>query len=158
MARPESMHRVSDTGSKDVTLTPTWYVTFEPHKRGAFPKPRSPRETRTFSTEAEAKTFARTKLDEGLTVFAGTINPCLPGRLIRRCPGRRFRRTAASAGLPVRLERTKRQDSTSPTSRLLNSHRSRSAYAASIALACCHSVTGRRGDTQYLEVARAKSA
>ncbi|WP_404979755.1 hypothetical protein [Bradyrhizobium sp. Arg816] len=33
-------------------------------------------------TEHEAKLFARAKLDEGLAVFAGTINPHLPRRLI----------------------------------------------------------------------------
>jgi hypothetical protein len=59
-----------------------WYVTFELHKRGTLPKRRSPRETRTFQSEAEAKAFARTKFDEGLVVFAGTINPFLPRRLI----------------------------------------------------------------------------
>ncbi|AWL94812.1 hypothetical protein WKW75_28535 [Bradyrhizobium ottawaense] len=63
-------------------MTPTWYVTFEIRKRGTLPKQRSPRETRTFTTEAEAKAFARAKLDEGLAIFAGTINPHLPRRLI----------------------------------------------------------------------------
>ena len=64
-------------------MAPTWYVTFEIHKRGLRPKKvRSPRETRTFATEAEAKMFARVKLDEGLFVFAGTINPHSPRRLI----------------------------------------------------------------------------
>ena len=62
--------------------TPIWYVTFEVRKRGILPKQRSPRETRTFVTEAEAKAFARSKLDEGLTVFAGTINPHTPKRLV----------------------------------------------------------------------------
>jgi len=33
-------------------------------------------------TEGEAKIFARSKLEEGLTVFAGTINPHLPKRLV----------------------------------------------------------------------------
>jgi hypothetical protein len=60
----------------------TWYVTFEVHKRGILPKRRSPRMTRTFETETEAKHFARTKFDEGLTVFAGTLNPYLPRQLI----------------------------------------------------------------------------
>nr|WP_258767511.1 hypothetical protein [Bradyrhizobium arachidis] len=59
-----------------------WYVTFESRKRGLLPRRRSPRETRTFATEAEAKVFARAKLDEGLIVFAGTINPHLPRRLV----------------------------------------------------------------------------
>ena len=61
---------------------PIWYVTFEIRKRGILPKQRSPRETRTFATEAEAKIFARSKLEEGLTVFAGTINPHTPKRLV----------------------------------------------------------------------------
>jgi hypothetical protein len=66
-----------------VAVESTWYVTFEIRKRGQLPrKERSPRETRTFATEAQAKTFARTKLEEGLVVFAGTINPHFPQRLI----------------------------------------------------------------------------
>ncbi|WP_445222529.1 hypothetical protein ACKWRH_34780 [Bradyrhizobium sp. Pa8] len=63
-------------------MIPTWYVTFEVQKRGMLPRQRSPRETRTFVTEHDAKLFARAKLDEGLAVFAGTINPHLPRRLI----------------------------------------------------------------------------
>ncbi|APG09383.1 hypothetical protein BKD09_13645 [Bradyrhizobium japonicum] len=63
-------------------MIPTWYVTFEVQKRGILPRQRSPRETRTFVTEHDAKLFARAKLDEGLAVFAGTINPHLPRRLI----------------------------------------------------------------------------
>jgi hypothetical protein len=65
-----------------VQTTPIWYVTFEVRKRGILPKQRSPRETNTFVTEAEAKAFARSKLDEGLTVYAGTINPHTPKRLV----------------------------------------------------------------------------
>ena len=63
------------------TSTPIWYVTFEVRRRGILPRRRSPRETRTFATEAEAKIFARAKLDEGLVVYAGTINPYTPKRL-----------------------------------------------------------------------------
>jgi hypothetical protein len=51
-------------------------------KRGVLPKRRSPRLTRTFETEMEPKNFARRKSDEGLTVFAGTINPYLPRQVI----------------------------------------------------------------------------
>jgi hypothetical protein len=65
-----------------VQTTAIWYVTFEVRKRGTLPKQRSPRETRTFVTEAEAKAFARSKLDEGLTAYAGTINPHTPKRLV----------------------------------------------------------------------------
>jgi hypothetical protein len=65
-----------------VQTTPIWYVTFEVRKRGILPRQRSPRETRTFVTEAEAKAFARSKLEEGLTVYAGTINPHTPKQLV----------------------------------------------------------------------------
>jgi hypothetical protein len=61
----------------------TWYVTFELQKRGVLSRRRrSPRATRTFATEVEAKSFARGKFDEGLVVFAGTINPQFPKQLI----------------------------------------------------------------------------
>jgi hypothetical protein len=46
----------------------------------------------TFKTEAEAKSFAHKKLNEGLVVHAGTINPHLPRRII------------PSKGLPSWLE------------------------------------------------------
>jgi hypothetical protein len=36
----------------------------------------------TFETEAEAKDFARAKFHEGLMVYAGTINPYSPKKLI----------------------------------------------------------------------------
>jgi hypothetical protein len=63
-------------------MVASWYVTFEVRKRGLLLRQRSPRETKTFETEAEARLFARARLDEGLAVFAGTINPHLPRRLI----------------------------------------------------------------------------
>jgi hypothetical protein len=57
-------------------------VTFEVRQRGVLPKQRSPRETRTFATEAEAKIFVRSRLHECLVVYAGTINPHTPKRLV----------------------------------------------------------------------------
>jgi hypothetical protein len=60
----------------------TWYVTFQMHKRGLLPKRRSQRITRSFETEPEAKDFARARFNEGLVVFAGTINPFFPKQLI----------------------------------------------------------------------------
>ena len=63
-------------------MTPTWYVTFEVRKISILPKKRSPRETKTFASEAEAKAFARSKLEEGLAVFAGTVNPHSPKQRI----------------------------------------------------------------------------
>ena len=62
-------------------MSPTWYVTVEV-RPGVLPRPRSPRLTSTFETEAEAKNFARTKLREGRIVFAGTINPFTPRRTV----------------------------------------------------------------------------
>jgi hypothetical protein len=61
-------------------MPPTWYVTFEVQYRGVLPKRRSSRETRTFDSEAAAKAFARARLDEGLVVSAGTLNPHRPTR------------------------------------------------------------------------------
>jgi hypothetical protein len=60
----------------------TWYVTFEVKQRGSLPRRRSPRATRTFQTEAEAKNFARAQFNQGLIVFAGTINPYEPRQII----------------------------------------------------------------------------
>ncbi len=60
----------------------TWYVTVEMHKSGVLPRPRHPRMSTTFETETEAKNFARAKVQEGLIVFAGTVNPHLPRRVI----------------------------------------------------------------------------
>ena len=56
----------------------TWYVTVELYKSGVLPRPRHPRQTTTFKTKTEAMNFARARLSEGLTVFAGTINPFVP--------------------------------------------------------------------------------
>jgi hypothetical protein len=60
----------------------SWYVTFEVQKRGLLPRRRSPRATRKFETETEARDFARAKFNEGLIVYAGTINPYSPKQLI----------------------------------------------------------------------------
>jgi hypothetical protein len=73
-------------------MTYAWYVTFQVHKRGTLLKRRSPRATRTFETEAEAKDFARTKFNEGLIVYAGTIIPHRP------------RRTISSSDIPAWLD------------------------------------------------------
>jgi len=59
-----------------------WYVTIKNQLRGSQNRERHPRETKFFATEAEAKVFARTKLDEGLVLFAGTINPHVPRQVI----------------------------------------------------------------------------
>lgn len=61
----------------------TWYVSFELPKldlRAA--TRRSPRQSKTFFTEDEARAFASEKCKEGLIVSAGTLNPHLPRRTI----------------------------------------------------------------------------
>jgi hypothetical protein len=83
----------------------TWYVTFEVHKRGALPKRRSPRETSTFESEAEARAFAREKFEEGLIVFAGTLNPYLPRRLI------------PSSDIPSWIEESGREEAARPAAK-----------------------------------------
>jgi len=59
-----------------------WYVTFEVQQRGMLTKPRPPRLTRTFETETQAKLFAKEKLDQGLIVTAGTLNPHAPKQVV----------------------------------------------------------------------------
>jgi hypothetical protein len=80
----------------------TWYVTFEVQKRGMLPRRRSPRATRKFETETEAKDFARTKHNEGLIVFAGTINPYSPKQLI------------PSSSIPSWIEHAEEQETADP--------------------------------------------
>lgn len=63
-------------------MTAIWYVTFEVRRHGLLLKPRSPYETRTFATEADAKAFTRSKLEDGVVLLAGTINPHFPKQLI----------------------------------------------------------------------------
>ena len=79
-----------------------WYVTFEVPRRGTLVQRRSPRSTRTFETEAEAKAFARVKFDDGLIVTAGTINPYSP------------RTAIASEGIPRWLENGQEQQPEAP--------------------------------------------
>ena len=59
-----------------------WYVTFEVQPRRMLPNPRHPRLTKTFETEVEAKLFAKEKLDQGLVVTAGSLNPHAPKQII----------------------------------------------------------------------------
>ena len=55
-----------------------------------------------FETETEAKDFARARFNEGLVVFAGTINPYLPRQLI------------ASSRIPLWLEGPQEREATTP--------------------------------------------
>jgi hypothetical protein len=81
-------------------MTHSWYVTFEVHKRGTLQRRRSPRATKTFETEEEAREFARAKFDEGLIVHAGTVIPHLP------------RRTIPSSDIPAWLDDQHQDDHT----------------------------------------------
>jgi hypothetical protein len=56
----------------------TWYVSVEVPKNGSVLRRRSPRQSQSFKTEAEAKEFARSKYEAGLEVTAGTLNPLRP--------------------------------------------------------------------------------
>jgi hypothetical protein len=60
----------------------TWYVTFEAQKRGDFAEAAKPPEDLDVSERSRCEGFCQTKFDEGLIVYAGTINPVLPRRLI----------------------------------------------------------------------------
>lgn len=60
----------------------SWYVTFEMPKTMKLRGWRTPRTTKTFQNELEAKEFARIKYAEGLKINVGTINPHLPKRAI----------------------------------------------------------------------------
>ena len=61
----------------------TWYVSFELPRLKLRPATRrSPRQSKTFFTEDEARAFASEKCKEGLIVSAGTLNPHLPRRTI----------------------------------------------------------------------------
>ena len=61
----------------------TWYVSFElPKLDLRATTRRSPRQSKTFFTEDEARAFASEKCKECLIVSAGTLNPHLPRRTI----------------------------------------------------------------------------
>ena len=61
-----------------------WYVSFfthgDPTLRGANRK--YARATRSFKTEADAKSFAREIVENGWTASAGTLNPHLPKKIV----------------------------------------------------------------------------
>jgi hypothetical protein len=58
----------------------TWYVSCESKER--IGKRAHARMTKTFPNERDAKTFAKTKLAEGMNVNAGTLNPHQPKRTL----------------------------------------------------------------------------
>ena len=59
----------------------TWYVSYRP-RVPPLKRDYARRMTETFPTEAEAKSFARSKLAEVDDLAAGTLNPHLPKRVI----------------------------------------------------------------------------
>ena len=80
-SNPQNRASGWSTPSLEESMSHTWFVTFEVQRRGVLPERRSPRATVTFETEAEAKGFARTKLNEGL-VMEG-MRPCHRRRKLR---------------------------------------------------------------------------
>jgi hypothetical protein len=66
-----------------IDLPKTWYVSFEmPKKMRKALAQRHPRLCESFSTELDAREFARQKFEQGYVVNAGTINPSTPRRAI----------------------------------------------------------------------------
>ena len=70
------------TMAKHKVITNHWYVSLEgPNNwRATTSRAPSPRKTKSFQTEIEAKQFAKAMLSKGLKVTAGTLNPHLPTR------------------------------------------------------------------------------
>jgi hypothetical protein len=58
----------------------TWYVVIcTPHK---IRDGHDTRRSRTFASEADAKRFAATRIEQGVELSAGTLNPVVPKRVI----------------------------------------------------------------------------
>jgi hypothetical protein len=70
--------------SRHTIIANHWYVSIErPSQwRPGLLRAPSPRQSKSFPTEIEAKKFAKAMVSEGLKVMAGTMNPHLPRRLI----------------------------------------------------------------------------
>jgi hypothetical protein len=70
--------------SKHTVIANHWYVSVErPSQwRPKSSRAPSPRQSKSFPTEIEAKQFAKAMFSEGLKVMAGTMNPHLPRRLV----------------------------------------------------------------------------
>lgn len=68
--------------AKRTAIRNHWFVAVEKPKPWKIGLSRSaaPRETKSFSTENEAKQFAKQMLSEGLKVTAGTLSPHRPKR------------------------------------------------------------------------------
>lgn len=63
-------------------MKPKWYISFEARDRVT---PRHyRRETKTFTTETEARNFAQKIFAKNARLAAGTINPVQPKRVIAR--------------------------------------------------------------------------
>jgi hypothetical protein len=70
------------TMARSTAIINHWYVSVEvPSEwRSISPRAPSPRQTKAFPTEVEAKQFAKAMLLDGLKVNAGTLNPHQPIR------------------------------------------------------------------------------
>src|SRR5450631_1982171 len=70
--------------SRHTIIANHWYVSIDRPilRRPTSLRAPSPRQSKSFPTEIEAKQFARAMLSEGFKVMAGTMNPHLPRRLV----------------------------------------------------------------------------
>jgi hypothetical protein len=70
--------------AKYTKITNRWYVSVKAPSEWRPKSSRAPfpRKTKSFSTESEAKQFAKVMLSDGFAVTAGTLNPHLPRRRI----------------------------------------------------------------------------
>jgi hypothetical protein len=61
-----------------------WYVSIDrpSQQRPSLSRASSPRQSKSFPTEIEAKQFAKAMLSDGYKVTAGTLNPYQPRRRI----------------------------------------------------------------------------
>jgi hypothetical protein len=68
--------------AKYTTITNRWYVSVQSPSewRPKSSRAPSPRKTKSFPTESEAKQFAKAMLSDGFRVTAGTLNPHQPRR------------------------------------------------------------------------------
>jgi hypothetical protein len=67
-----------------IMLMKTWYVSFKPGTTAVPPRRPSAlaRHTENFDCEADAKAFARARLQDASDVRAGTLNPHSPKRVV----------------------------------------------------------------------------
>jgi hypothetical protein len=68
--------------ARRTTIINHWYVSIDrpSQQRPSLSRAPSPRQSKSFTTESEAKQFASAMLSEGFKVMAGTLSPHQPKR------------------------------------------------------------------------------